>query len=169
MVFIKGLKLTKEDGVDNRGSKLQRLIYDLSLEAYPNYQVEYEYVIPSLNQRIDIFIPTLGIALEIHGQQHYQYNSFFFKDELDWNKSVMLDKNKAKYLEESGIKLVEIPYNTKIKTAKELKDFIDSIEFPFEVYTPIEKISDLKKSKLEKQRDYRKKMYLKMKNNNDNG
>lgn len=152
---------------DKRGSKLQHLIYDLLLELYPNYQVVYEQVIPQLNQRIDIFIPTLGIAFEIHGIQHYEYNSFFFKDELAWNKSVLLDKTKVKFLDEHGIKLVEIPYNTKIKTKEDLRSFIDSIPFPEIVYVPFELQTDRKKNNLEKQRDYRKKMY-KLKKKNDN-
>lgn len=155
-------------GIDNRGSKLQHLIYDLALELYPHYPVKYEYIIPELNQRIDIFIPSLGIALEIHGEQHYKYNSFFFKDELSWNKSILLDDTKSKYLREQGVKLVEIPFDTKIKTSKELKELIDSIEYPEVDYTPIEQISQSKKDHLERQRQYRKELYKKMKNKNGN-
>lgn len=153
------------NGVDERGSKLQRLIYSLAQEAYPHLKIKYEQPIHDLNQRIDIFIPVLGVAIEIHGEQHYKYNSFFFKDEAAWNKSVNLDRTKATYLHDKGIKLVEIPYNTKISTAEELKSFIDSVSYPATEYEELDNISKKKREFLEKQREYRKSLYRKNKNN----
>lgn len=50
--------------VDGRGSIPQRMLYSLLKEIYPNYQIVYEYPIGDLEQRIDIFIPDLGIAIE---------------------------------------------------------------------------------------------------------
>lgn len=50
--------------LDERGSKVQHELYNLLVEAYPQYNVVYEYPIGDLGQRIDLFIPALGIAIE---------------------------------------------------------------------------------------------------------
>lgn len=116
--------------VDGRGSHLQRDIFALCQDIYPKYDIVYEYPIGDLGQRIDIFIPHLGIALEIDGKQHFEFTRFFHKDETSWYSSIRLDEQKEKYLEEKGVKLVRIPFDTKIKTSSELKELIDSIEYP---------------------------------------
>lgn len=142
--------------VDGRGSDSQRRFYDLLKEIYPIYDIVYEYAIGEIEQRIDLFIPVLGIAVEYNGIQHYQFSSFFHKDETDWNKGIMLDKKKTQYLKDNGVKLVVIPYNTKIKTAEELKEFIDSIPYPEVEYTGLETKSNQQKHVEKKQKDFQK-------------
>lgn len=142
--------------LDERGSKLQHEIYNLTCKAYPIYDVVYEYPIGELGQRIDIFIPLLGIAIEIDGIQHFEYNKFFFKDANAWNNSVRLDKMKDKYLVEKGVKLIRIPYNTKIKTVEELKELIDSVDFPDVEYEGIEVQSEYSKIREETEKQKRK-------------
>ena len=110
--------------LDERGSKLQQDIYNLACKAYKPYEVIYEYPIGALNQRIDIFIPLLGIALEIDGIQHFKFVKFFHKDETAWNSAKRLDEQKENYLVEHGVKLVRIPYNTDIETVEQLKELI---------------------------------------------
>jgi hypothetical protein len=142
--------------MDDRGSKLQQFIYNLTVEAYSPYQVIYEYGIGHLQQRIDIFIPILGIAIEIHGEQHYNYTPFFHKDEVAWNYSVMLDTKKSNYLKEHGVKLIEIPFNSKIKTKEELIAAVDSVPYPDVEYVGIDTHSENKKIRLETQKKFRK-------------
>lgn len=160
-------------GTDGRGSAQQLLIYDLVQQLYPKYNIEYEYPIGDLNQRIDIFVPTIGVAFEIHGIQHYKYNSFFFKDELAWNNSVNLDNRKVKYLKDKGVKLVEIPYNSKIKTVEELRQLVDSVDYPDTEYLGISTQSESEIAYKEKQKlkrkEYNKKQreYLKARKNNN--
>ena len=124
--------------VDGRGSDSQRKFYDLLKEIYPIYDIIYEYDIGELGQRIDMFIPVLGIAIEYQGRQHYNFSKFYHKDELAWNKSISYDKRKKEYLINKGVKFVEIPYNTKIKTSEKLKEYIDSIPYPNIEYIGIE-------------------------------
>lgn len=136
--------------LDERGSKLQQDIYNLACKAYKPYEVIYEYPIGALNQRIDIFVPLLGIALEIDGIQHFEFSKFFFKDENAWNNSVRLDTVKDKYLYEHGVKVVRIPYNTKIKTVEDLKECVNQVEYPPFDYEIIETESDYQKLRKEK-------------------
>ena len=142
--------------VDGRGSDSQRRFYDLLKEIYPIYDVVYEYAIGEIEQRLDLFIPVLGIAVEYNGIQHYKFSSFFHKDETDWNKGVMLDKKKTQYLNYNGVKLVLIQYNTKIKTAEELKEFIDSVPYPDVEYVGLESKSNQQKHVEKKQKDFQK-------------
>jgi len=155
-------------GIDGRGSKQQVDIFYLVSELYKGLEVTYEYPLHELNQRIDIFVPSLGIAFEIHGKQHYEYNSFFHKSALDWNVSKLQDKRKLEYLKEHGIKVVEIPYNKRINTVEELKELVDSIPFPDVEYTylpTISKTSLIKKLAHEEQKkvqNLKRKEFLKL-------
>lgn len=142
--------------VDGRGSDSQRRFYDLLKEVYPIYEVIYEYAIGEIDQRLDLFIPVLGIAVEYNGVQHYKFSSFYHKDETDWNKGKLLDKKKADYLNDRGVKLVVIPYNTKIKTAEQLKEYIDSIPYPDIEYAGLESKSNHQKHVEKKQKDFQK-------------
>ena len=129
---------------DDRGSKLQHLIYQLTLKLYPTYEVVYEYPIGDLGQRIDIFIPMLGIAIEIDGIQHFKFVKFFFKDETAWHTAKRLDEQKEDYLANQGVKLIRIPYDTPIKTIEQLKEAIDSVEFPDVEYLGVSTVHEYK-------------------------
>lgn len=129
---------------DNRGSKLQHSIYQLALKLYPSYEVVFEYPIGQLNQRIDIFIPILGLAIEIDGIQHFKFVKFFFKDELAWNTAKRLDEQKENYLAERGVKLVRIPYDSPITTVEELKEYLETVEYPDVEYIGIPKEHEYK-------------------------
>lgn len=50
--------------VDQRGSKNQRILYDWLIELYPSLEIIYEQPLYDLGQRIDLYIPSLGIAIE---------------------------------------------------------------------------------------------------------
>ena len=113
--------------VDGRGSEPQRLLYSYLKELYPTQTIHYEFLIDELNQRIDIYLPYLGIAIEFDGIQHSEYTPFFHKDYSDFNLGKLLDRKKSDFLIERGIKLVRIPHNKMVKSSQELKDLIDQI------------------------------------------
>lgn len=112
---------------DGRVSKFQRQIYDWLIELYPTLGIEMEKLIPSTNQRIDIFIPYLNIAVECDGTFHDSPDSFFVKDQASWADIIERDKRKEKDLYHSGIKLVRIPYKHKLKSSKDLQEYMESI------------------------------------------
>lgn len=111
--------------VDGRGSILQRQVYEWLVELYPNQEVVYEHSIGELGMRIDLFLPLIGLAIEIQGRQHREFNSFFHKDEIAWNQGILYDKKKKEYLLSKGCKFLEIHDNIKISSAQELKEYID--------------------------------------------
>ena len=111
---------------DGRGSILQRQVYEWLTELYPNQEIIYEYPIGELGLRIDLFLPLIGLAIEIHGIQHRQFTSFFHKDELAWNQAKLYDNKKKDYLLSKGCTFVEIHDNVKISSAQELKEYLNN-------------------------------------------
>ena len=60
---------------------------------------------------LDFYIPSLSVAVEVQGAQHYSFNKFFHKNKLDFLKAVQRDKNKAEWCELNNIKLIVLPYS----------------------------------------------------------
>lgn len=84
----------------------------------------YEEVhVPGENFYLDFFIPSRKIVVEVHGEQHYEFNSFFHKTKLDFLKQKTSDKNKRSFCEYNGFSYVEFPYNeSKEQWTKRLLD-----------------------------------------------
>ena len=113
---------------DERISKFQRQIYDWLRELYPSFSMELEKHIPKTNQRIDIYIENLTLAVECDGIQHFKPVGFYVKTIEQWDKMIESDKIKNKVLEEAGITVLRIPYNHKLKSAEDLKTLINSLK-----------------------------------------
>lgn len=148
--------------VDARGSKDQRTIFEYLIELYPYQDVIYEYYIKDLNQRIDIFIPSIGIAIEYSGRQHSEYVEHFHRGMDGYLKGRQLDKQKIEYLTSIGAKLIIIKYNNMVKNKEELKDIIDSTPYPETDYY-IEEEKSTKRLYLDQQKKYRQEIYKKVK------
>ena len=145
--------------VDERGSKDQRTLYDYMTALYPKYEIIYEFPLYDIGQRIDIFVPVLGIALEYDGRQHTHFIEHFHKNAEGWKKAFNLDSQKTKYLMEKGVKLVRIPFDEMVENKEELKQIIDSIPFPDTEYSGFETSSPKKKKELDEAADRRKQLY----------
>lgn len=180
--------------VDSRGSKDQRLLYQYLHEIYKSHDIIYEYPLYEVNQRIDIYIPSLALAFEYNGRQHYDFIEHFHKNEEGFKDSLRMDQQKREYLLLHGIKLIEIAYNEMVKNKEELLELITSTSYPDFPFKPLPEQSDSqvyykekektkrqekyqnsksffkedpekKKERLEKERQHRKERYRKMKEN----
>jgi len=60
--------------------------------------------------RFDFFIPSLGVCLEVNGNQHYEFNKKFHKSYSDFTKAKERDRMKASYCLAHDLKLYCIPY-----------------------------------------------------------
>ncbi len=157
--------------VDERGSHDQRTLYDMLHQIYPGQQIIYEYPLAEVNQRVDIMLPGLGLAIEYSGRQHSEYVQHFHHDFEGYLKGRQQDQKKIEYLELKGIKLVIIKHNKMVKTAEELKELIDSVPYPTVEYSPIVVEDDKRSQRLQREREYRQNLYRKIKKkklNNDN-
>ena len=59
----------------------------------------------------DFFIPEAMLMVEVHGEQHYTFSSFFYKSKYDFLKSKKRDKDKMAWCGLNNIELVVLPYN----------------------------------------------------------
>jgi len=146
---------------DGRGSEPQRYLFELTKELYSEYEVIYELLIPELNQRFDIFVLELGIAIEYDGDQHFKFNEFFHKDINGYIESKKLDNTKSIFCKENGIKLVRLQGFVLEINKNKLHDIINEVEYPEEDFCI--DILRYKSDRLERDRMKRHEMYMKMK------
>jgi hypothetical protein len=74
------------------------------------------------NLELDCFNPSLKIAVEYNGVQHYQYIPFFHKNKEAFLNQKYRDDMKRRICRENGILLIEVPYTVKIQ---DIKSFIE--------------------------------------------
>ena len=158
---------------DNRVSKFQRQIYDWLKELYPSFKIELEKLIPSTNQRIDIYIHQLQLAIECDGSFHDKPTFFFVKTIEQWNDIIVRDKLKTNTLSKYGVDLIRIPYNHKLKSSQDLGILIDEFYNSKESFNFIDEsiFVDARKQKekefLKEVNEYSKEKYQKFKESND--
>jgi len=91
----------------------QHTLHDLLLQLFPNTLLLSDYHHPDLlytstqrRMELDIYLPSLSLAFEYQGQQHFHTNSFFG----DVTPKIVKDKEKMQKCKKLGITLVEVPY-----------------------------------------------------------
>jgi hypothetical protein len=67
--------------------------------------------------RFDIYLPSNGVFIEVHGIQHYQFTDYFHKNQLDFEHDKYLDKIKKDFAKRNG-EYIEIDLR-KIKTTED--------------------------------------------------
>lgn len=90
-------------------------------EIYGNYPVLEEVKLPGSSPQInqatlflDFFIPTIDLAIEVHGAQHYEYIPFFHKNKMGFAKSLVRDNDKIQWCLKNDIDLVILKYSEDI-------------------------------------------------------
>jgi len=95
--------------------KSQSMLHEKVQELFPATQdIFLNYIHPDLsfsstdrNMELDIYIPSLSLAIEYQGMQHFQPVGYVYstKDEIQER-----DKDKKRGCEKFGITLIEVPY-----------------------------------------------------------
>ena|SRR5690606_7025464 len=80
-------------------------------ELYPSDIILEEFCMPGDNLYIDFFIPRIKLAVEVHGQQHFQYSSFFHSTKQKFNESVARDNRKREWCKINGVDLKVIRFD----------------------------------------------------------
>ena len=104
--------------------KSERQVYALAKYLYPDAKYQYHCDWLGL-QSLDVFIPSLDIAIEYQGIQHYEAVPFF-GGENGFTDVQNRDKKKKKLCADHGVKLIEWKYTTEI-TQKEMEKKIKRI------------------------------------------
>ena len=66
-----------------------------------------------------MFLPSRRILIEVHGEQHYNFNKFFFKNKLEFYKAKARDSDKRRWCESNEIELLELNYNEDVDDWRE--------------------------------------------------
>lgn len=64
--------------------------------------------------RADFFIPNRNLIIEVHGEQHFKFNGFFFKDKLSFYRAKARDKDKKEWCRINEIKIIEFNYDEEV-------------------------------------------------------
>lgn len=100
------------------------------IKEEPKFEYTFDWLInPKTNQnlRLDAYYPSLNLAIEINGRQHYDRKSFFHKTEKDFKEAIFRDKLKKKLLKEHNIHLIEISYKDSFEQIEnKIKSFLSN-------------------------------------------
>jgi hypothetical protein len=106
----------------DKRSSLHIKARELLKEKFPNDRVLEELVLPGTKTqsrkstlKADFFIPMRNLLVEVHGEQHLEFNSFFFKTKLDFYKAQARDKDKKRWCELNKFTLLELYHNESIE------------------------------------------------------
>lgn len=109
---------TKFKTKDKRSA--QRLLYNQIQELYPNNEVVEDYFHEELSRlsghtiQFDIYIPTLKLGFEYHGEQHFKDLPVYGSIEMYQQR----DNEKEKICKEHNITLITIPHHCNLQHIK---------------------------------------------------
>jgi hypothetical protein len=93
--------------------KSQKLIYRMLGRLLPPFTLIYfDYIHPNIEiwdqhlMELDLYVPSLNLALEYDGEQHFESNEFFGSS----NKQQIRDNVKSSICKKHNITLLRIPY-----------------------------------------------------------
>lgn len=105
----------KRSGLHNKAKELLK-------ERYPNDRILEELVLPGTKTatrkstlKADFFIPVRKLIIEVHGEQHTEFNNFFFKSKMDFYKAQARDRDKKQWCEINNFELIELFHNESIE------------------------------------------------------
>jgi hypothetical protein len=91
---------------------------NLLKETFNSYRILEEVKLPgstAVNRRsvlyLDFYVPSLNLAVEVHGKQHYEFCSFFHKSRADFIKGQSRDEDKIAWCELNNIDIVTLKYS----------------------------------------------------------
>lgn len=105
---------------ENSSQNHQKALADLK-DLLPNTYIYQECNIPvGKNLYLDIFIPGLGVAIEVDGRQHDEYNGFFHKDQMAYLKAKYNDHIKEEWCAINNILLIRLKEKNKNEWREEI-------------------------------------------------
>jgi hypothetical protein len=97
--------------------KARKILY----EMFPTMKILEEVPInPRGNktQYLDFYINQIKLAVEVHGQQHYKFNTMFHASARDFLNQKKNDADKQEWCWLNNITHIELPYNEDIEEWK---------------------------------------------------
>ncbi len=91
-------------------SKFQTKVGRQLSEQFPHDIIFGEVRIPRENLILDFFIPSVSMAVECQGEQHFRQIKHFHGTKKIFHEQQQRDERKRQWCELNGIKLIEIHY-----------------------------------------------------------
>lgn len=63
------------------------------------------------NAFLDFYVPSFSLVIEVHGEQHYKFNTLFHKTAKDFAMQKRRDEELQEWCELNNLIYVELPYN----------------------------------------------------------
>lgn len=96
---------------DRPRSKIHIKVREIIKEIYPQDALLEEVFIPGDTLYLDFYLPLRTTAIEVHGEQHYSFNNFHFKNKIEYLEARRRDNFKDMWCHINDIKLIIIKYN----------------------------------------------------------
>ena len=111
--------------IDTKRSSLHEKASILLKERFPFNNILEEVVLPGTKTKLrnttlkaDFFIPAKKLIVEVHGEQHFKYNTFFFENKMQFLKAQARDRDKKEWCELNDFNLIELIYSESIEEWK---------------------------------------------------
>lgn len=111
---IYDLKISKQKNRNREKSKLHLRAKEVVKQVFPRMVLVEEVSVKikkGLNLYLDIYLPMLCLAVEVHGQQHYEFTPFFHEHRHRFGRARLNDDLKKEWCEVNEIRYVELAYN----------------------------------------------------------
>jgi len=115
------LNLSKYDVKANdkrKRSKFHMRAREVLKQIFHSYRILEEVKLPGSTEShrkgvlyLDFYIPQIMLAVEVHGQQHYEFNKFFHKNKADFAVAKAKDEDKIQWCELNKIDIVILRYS----------------------------------------------------------
>ena len=107
-------------------SQLEDSIYEMLKKAFPNFKIDRQFYINISGHKLffDFYLPNWNLLIEVQGQQHYNYSSFFHSHEQNFYRSKYRDSLKKEWAKDNGYIFIEI---NRINFPMNYTDLIDLI------------------------------------------
>lgn len=109
-------KLSKYFGKkSSNSSKLHEIARILLKNKFPVHTILEEVTLPGSSHKkslsADFVIIDLNLIVEVHGEQHYWFNNFYYKDMTEFHKARRRDCDKKDWANLNNLMLVVLPFN----------------------------------------------------------
>lgn len=101
-------------------------------QIFHSYRILEEVKLPGSTQShrkgvlfLDFLIPQIKLAIEVHGQQHYEYIPFFHKTKADFVLAKAKDEDKIEWCELNKVDIIVLKYSD---TDEQWRDQIENSE-----------------------------------------
>ena len=108
--------------IEKNRSSLHKMARSLLKQVYPYDRILEEVTLPGTKTGsrktllyADLYIPNRDLIVEVHGEQHFTFNSFFHKDKMAFFKAKARDNDKRAWCKLNQITLIELNYNESVE------------------------------------------------------